>query len=137
METSLFLWRQFPRPCKKAIVTAFKTQKKLWSFKPIRKTSLPLLRFIKRNPKVEKFIQSELTGSVVTSILGDDPFLYTQYGISFHVLAVRLLFQSIVRDMYIIRLAESIVHLQHALFVEKLVHTVLPVLLTAVHIFKG
>lgn len=136
METSLFLWRQFPRPCKKAIVTALKTKKQLWSFKPIRKTSLPILRFIKNHPKVEKFIQAELTGSVVTAFLGDDPFLYTQCGVSFHVLTIRLLFQSIVRDMYITHLAESIVHLQHALFVEKLVHTVLPILLTAVHIIR-
>jgi hypothetical protein len=127
METSLFLWRSVPRPCKKAIVTALKTKKQLWTFKAFRKTSLPILRFIKRNPQVEKFIQSELTGSLVTSVLGDDPFLYTQYGISFHVLAVRLLFQSIVRDMYITRLVESIIHLQH-------VHTVLPFLLTLVHV---
>lgn len=146
METSLFLWRSLwhggsgfsvPRPCKKAIVTALKTQKQLWNSKSFRRTSLPFLRFIKRNPKVEKFIQSELTGSVVTSVLGDDPFLYTQYGISFHVLTVRLLFQSIVRDMYITHLAESIIHLQHALLLEKFVHYVLPIILTFIHVMKG
>lgn len=137
METSLFLWRQFPRPCKKVIVTAVRTQRKLWNMRPVRKTTLPVLRFIKKHPTVEKFIKSELTGNVVTAILGDDPFLYTQCGVSFHVLTIRLLFQSIVRDMYITHLAESIVHLQHALLLEKLVHNILPIVLTMIHVIRS
>ncbi len=134
---ALVLWRSFPRPCKKAVVTAIKTQKQLWNFKPFKRSSLPILRFVKKNPKVEKFIQSELTGSLITSILGDDPFVYTQCCFSVQQLAMRLLFQSIMRDLYIIRLAESVIHLQHALMLEKFVHTVLPLVLTIIHIFKS
>lgn len=147
MET-LFLWKSFPRPCKRVIVTTLKTQKQLWKFRPIRKCTIPILRIVKEYqtnirtknnliPQVERFIKTEMTGTAVTTILGDDPYLYTEYGLTFNQLAIRLLFQSIVRDMYVLRLVENIVHLQHALVglnvIDKIVHFVVPVCLYFVY----
>lgn len=131
------VWRSVPRPCRKVIVTAIKTQRMVWNFRPFRKTSLPILKFVRKNPKVEKFIQTEITGTFVTSILGDDPTLYMQYGMTFNQMAIRMLFHTIIRDMYITRFVESVIHLQHALGVEKFVHDVLPMFLTVLNVLKG
>lgn len=148
METK-FLWKSFPRPCKKIVIRSLKLKKEIWNIRPVRKFSIPIIRIMKEyqtNIKtklpimstIERFIQSETTGSIIHLIFGDDPYLYLQYGVSMNILAVRLLFQTILRDMYIIRLVENIVYLQHAFtslgIVDKIVHTVLPIILTIIHI---
>lgn len=148
MET-LFLWRSFPRPYKTAVVKTLKVTKQVSNHKYIRKTGISFLRMIKNYnihvrskidlvPKVESFVKSETLGSIVHIILGDDPYIYMQYGLTFNSLAMKLLFQSIVRDMYIINFTESILHVQQVLFglhlFDRFVHTVLPVILTIVNI---
>lgn len=148
MET-VFLWRSFPRPYKTAIVKTLKVTKQVSNHKYIKKKGIGFLRMIKNYnihvrskidvvPKVESFVKSETLGSLVHIILGDDPYIYMQYGLTFNSLAMKVLFQSMVRDMYIINFTESILHVQQVLYglhvFDRFVHSVLPILLTIVNI---
>lgn len=148
MET-LFLWRSFPRPYKTAVVKTLKVTKRVYNNRCIKKTGITFLRMIKNYnthirskiefiPKVESFVKSETLGSFVHIILGDDPYIYMQYGLTFNSLAMKLLFQSMLKDMYIIQFIESIVHLQHVIvglhLFDRFIHSVLPLVLTIVNI---
>lgn len=148
MET-LFLWRSFPRPYKTAIVKTLKVTKRVYNNRCIKKTGITFLRMIKNYnthvrskiefvPKVESFVKSETLGSLVHIILGDDPYIYMQYGLTFNSLAMKLLFQSMLKDMYIIHFIESIAHLQHVIvglhLFDRFIHNVLPLVLTIVNI---
>jgi hypothetical protein len=150
MET-LFLWKSFPKPYKRLVVHSLKIQKNVWKWRPIRKSSIPILRFMREYQNhirfkypfvytVEKFIKSETAGTLVHQVFGDDPFVYIQYSNSLSILAMRLVLQSMLRDMYIMRFVETVIHMQHSLIglnlIEKFVHILLPVILTFIHINK-
>jgi hypothetical protein len=149
MET-MFLWRSFPRPYKSVVVKTLKVTKQVSNNRSIKKTGITFLRMIKNYnihvrskidliPKVESFVKSETVGSLVHIILGDDPYIYMQYGLTFNSLAMKLLFQSMLKDMYIINFIDSLLHVQQVLvgfhLFDRCVHTVFPFVLTIVNIF--
>ena len=151
MET-LFLWKSFPNPYKKLVVHSLKIQKNVWKLRPVRKSSIPILRFMREYQnhirvkypvvyKIEKFIKSETTGTLVHQVFVDDPFVYIQYSNSLNILAMRLVIQSVLKDMYIMRFVETVIHMQHSLLglnlIDRFIHVLLPVLLALVHINKN
>lgn len=136
----LYMWRSFPHPYKRVVVSGLRVQKWLTSNRCIRKTlrrAVYIYQIVKpRFPlveRIEQVVKKETVATVLHTVMGDDPMLYIHYSFTLQSMALRLLFQSLVRDMYWMHLMSMTLNW---LNVNKAMMVVVSVMHMLVHVIK-